>query len=160
MCPNIERRHDWIIAVWLGCFVIVMSSMQIFNVHRDIQKLMVSQLSEHMRPKRKRTSWLVFTARFRPQLRMPPVRGSVVRIRGLMRTQHFWIRTSLSSTAAALYTTIGGRLPECTGDTDAKNDGPEFWNLNSVIFENFLNFQKGVARSLCSRSGPLWSRPN
>jgi len=30
-----------------------------------------------------------------------------------------------------------------TGDTDAKNDGPEFWNSNSVIFENFfLNFQK------------------
>jgi len=24
----------------------------------------------------------------------------------------------------------------------------------------FLNFQKGVARSLCGRSGPLWSRPN
>ena len=37
-----------------------------------------------------------------------------------------------------------------TGDTDAKKDGPEFWNSNSVIFENFLNFQKGVARSLCA----------
>jgi len=24
----------------------------------------------------------------------------------------------------------------------------------------FLNFQKGVAQSLCGRSGPLWSRPN
>jgi len=24
----------------------------------------------------------------------------------------------------------------------------------------FWNFQKGVARSLCGRSGPLWSRPN
>jgi len=47
-----------------------------------------------------------------------------------------------------------------TGDTDAKNDGPEFGNSNYVIFENFLNFQKGVARSLCGRSGPLWSRPN
>jgi len=47
-----------------------------------------------------------------------------------------------------------------TGDTDAKNDGPEFWNSNSVTFENFLKFSKGVARSLCGRSGPLWSRPN
>jgi len=26
----------------------------------------------------------------------------------------------------------------CTGDTDAKNDGPEFWNSNSVIFESFF----------------------
>jgi len=47
-----------------------------------------------------------------------------------------------------------------TGDTNSKNDGPEFWNSNSVIFEIFWNFQKGVARSLCRRSGPLWSRPN
>ena len=46
-----------------------------------------------------------------------------------------------------------------TGGTDAKNDRPEFWNSNSVIFENFWNFQKGVARFLCGRSGPLWSRP-
>jgi len=29
-----------------------------------------------------------------------------------------------------------------TRDTDAKNDGPEFWNSNSVIFENFLKFSK------------------
>ena len=67
------------------------------------------------------TSRLVFTARLRPQFRMPPVRGSVVRIRWMMRTQHFWIRASLSSTAAAwrhaasilpLHATIGGRLPE------------------------------------------------
>ena len=42
-----------------------------------------------------------------------------------------------------------------------KNDGPEFWNSNSVIFKRiFWNFQKGVARSLCSQSVPLWSRPN
>jgi len=92
---------------------------------------------------------------------MPPVRGSVVRIRGMMRMQHFWIHTSLSSIAAACY---GGRLPEwqtskCistvsfvriessfflqyTGNTDATNDGPEFWNSNSAIFENFLKFSK------------------
>jgi len=47
-----------------------------------------------------------------------------------------------------------------TGDTYAKNDGPEFGNSNSVIFEIFLKFSKGVAQSLCGRSGPLWSRPN
>jgi len=30
-----------------------------------------------------------------------------------------------------------------------------------VIFKEFFwNFQKRVARSLCGRSGPLWSRPN
>jgi len=28
------------------------------------------------------------------------------------------------------------------------------------FWEFFWNFQKGVARSLCGRSGPLWSRPN
>jgi len=58
------------------------------------------------------TSQLVFTAGLRPQVRMPLVRGSVVRICRMMRTQHFWIRTSLLSTAAALHATIGGRLPE------------------------------------------------
>jgi len=29
-----------------------------------------------------------------------------------------------------------------TGDTDSKNDGAEFWNSNSVIFENFWKFSK------------------
>jgi len=29
-----------------------------------------------------------------------------------------------------------------TGDTDAKNDGSEFWNSNYVIFENFLKLSK------------------
>ena len=79
---------------------------------------------------------------------MPPVRGSVVRIRGMMRTQHFWIRTSLSSTAAArrhAASTAAARYDRrevagmanfkmyllrqfCsnTEDTGAKNDGPEF----------------------------------
>ena len=55
----------------------------------------------HDRQTDRQTSRLVFTARLRPQFQMPPVRGSVVRIRGMMRTQYFWIRTSLSSTAAA-----------------------------------------------------------
>jgi len=69
----------------------------------------------------RQTSRLFFTARLRPQFQMPLVRGSVVRIRGMMRTQHFSIRTSLLSTAAArchpasilpLHATIGGRLPQ------------------------------------------------
>jgi len=33
-------------------------------------------------------------------------------------------------------------LLQYTGDADAKNDGPEFWNSNFVIFENFLKFSK------------------
>jgi len=80
-----------------------------------------------------------------------------------------------------LHATIGGRLPQwqtskCissvsfvriesifynTQETQTeKNHEPEFWNSNSVIFDFFWNSQKGVARSLCGRSGPLWSRPN
>ena len=51
----------------------------------------------------KQTSPLVFTARLRQQFRMSPVRRSVVRIRGMMRVQHFWIRTSVSSTATACW---------------------------------------------------------
>jgi len=32
--------------------------------------------------------------------------------------------------------------------------------IRIVIFKRFFwNFQKGVAWSLCGRSGPLWSRP-
>jgi len=34
------------------------------------------------------------------------------------------------------------------------------FDIRFAIFENFINFQKGVARSLCARSEPLWSRPN
>ena len=47
----------------------------------------------------------------------PQFAGSVVRICGMMRMQHFWIRTSLSSTAAALHATIGGRMPESVSYT-------------------------------------------
>jgi len=81
-----------------------------------------------------------------------------------------------------LHGTIGGRLPEwqtskCISsvsfvriesnfflqyieDTDAKNDGPEFRNSNSMIFENFLKFSKRCHATICGQSGPLWSRPN
>ena len=123
------------------------------------------------------TCRLFFTARLRLQFRMPPVHGSVVRIRGMVRTQHFWIRTSLSSTAAALHATICGRLPEWqtlkyissvsfvriesnflqhTRDTDAKMMDQNFEIRILWFLRIFWNFQKGVARSLCGRSGSLW----
>ena len=38
------------------------------------------------------------------------------------------------------------------------NQNFEIWI--SWFLRIFWNFQKGVARSLCGRSGPLWSRPN
>jgi len=90
----------------------------------------------------RQTSRLVFTASLRPQFRMPPVSGSVVRIRGMMRTQHFWIRTSLSSTAAARrqaamqYTAAArfdrGRLPEW--QTSRYNSSVSFVQIESNFF--------------------------
>ena len=41
-----------------------------------------------------------------------------------------------------------------TGDTDAKNDGPEFWNSNSVILENILKFSK---RRRAVPLRPIWT---
>jgi len=41
-----------------------------------------------------------------------------------------------------------------TGDTDAKNDGPEFWNSNSVTFENFFKFSK---RHRVVPPWPIWT---
>jgi len=41
-----------------------------------------------------------------------------------------------------------------TGDADAKTDGPEFWNSNSVIFENFLKFSK---RRHAVPLQPIWT---
>jgi len=73
------------------------------------------------------------------------------------------------------HATIGGRLPEwqtskCissisfvwiklnflqhTGDTHAKNDGSEFWNSHSVIFENFFKFSKRHCTVLL---WPIWT---
>jgi len=37
-------------------------------------------------------------------------------------------------------------LLQYTGNTDAKNNGPEFWNSNSVIFENFFEIFKKASR--------------
>ena len=61
----------------------------------------------------RQTSQWVFTARLHPQFRMPPLRGT-------MRMQHFWIRTSVIDCCCSAGTppvltqhaTIGGRLPE------------------------------------------------
>jgi len=41
-----------------------------------------------------------------------------------------------------------------TGDTDAKNDGPEFWNSNPMILENFLKFSK---RHRAVPLRPIWT---
>ena len=41
-----------------------------------------------------------------------------------------------------------------TGDVDAKNDGPEFWNSNSVILRIFLTFSK---RRRVVPLRPIWT---
>jgi len=41
-----------------------------------------------------------------------------------------------------------------TGDIDTKNDGPEFWNSNYVIFDNFLIFSK---RRRAVPLQPIWT---
>jgi len=81
--------------------------------------------------------------------------GGVASILALWR----WGRTSKCISSVS-FVWIESNFLQCIGDTNAKNGGPEFWNSDSVIFENFWNFQKGIARSLCGRCGPLWSRPN
>jgi len=123
------------------------------------------------------TSRWVFTARLRPQFPMLLVRGSVVRICGSMQTNISGSAPLSSSQYCCYtqYTTIGGRLPEwqnfkmyflrqfClnwveiflqyTGDTDAKNDGPEFWNLNCDFWEFFEIFKKASRVPL----RPIWT---
>ena len=49
---------------------------------------------------------------------------------------------------------IESNFLQYTGDTDAKNDGPQFWNSNSVIFENFLKFSK---RGHAVPLRPIWT---
>ena len=95
----------------------------------------------------------------------------------MMRTQHFWIHTSLLWTAAArrqycrcMLRSAGGcrngKLQNVsppsvlfessqffynTQETQTqKNYGPEFWNSNSVIFENSVRFSNR------RRAVPLW----
>ena len=177
----------------------------------------------------KYTSRLVFTARLRPQVRMPPVRNACrtsCPIPSSKRTHipNFWTRsvpnlwtrpmsrifehTFLQRAyvipcrkwgrllcyghAAACWwlqragSACGGRVDGChvhtcimaigadfkmyllrqfclnrvkfflqyTGDTDAENDGPEFWNSNSVIFQNFFKFSK---RRRAFPLRPIWT---
>jgi len=97
----------------------------------------------------------------RQQFWMPPVwnarRASITACRCCLSTAAArWCCTPLPASA---YHSIGGGLPEWqisksissvsfvqiksiflqyTEDTEANNDGPEFWNLNSVVFENFF----------------------
>jgi len=48
-----------------------------------------------------------------------------------------------------------------TGDTDAKKMMDQTFEIRILWFLRiFWNFQKSVVRSLCSRCGLLWSRPN
>jgi len=47
-----------------------------------------------------------------------------------------------------------------TWDSDAKKWWTRILKFKFCDFVDFFNFQKGVARSLCGRSGLLWSRPN
>ena len=79
------------------------SKANLISISSGPWALLLKLLAHFFPAKRDRqsTSRLVFAARLRPEFRMPPVRGPVVRIRGMVQTQHFWIRTSLSSTAAA-----------------------------------------------------------
>jgi len=79
------------------------SKANLISISSGPWALLLKLLAHFFPAKRDRqsTSRLVFAARLRPEFRMPPVRGPVVRIRGMIRTQEFWIHTSLSSTAAA-----------------------------------------------------------
>ena len=48
-----------------------------------------------------------------------------------------------------------------TQETQTQKMMDQNFDIRILLFLRiFLNFQKGVARSLCSRSGPLWSRQN
>ena len=90
------------------------------------------------------TNRLVFTARLRPQFRMPPVRNH-----GIMRTQHFWIRTSVVDCCCTPSAIRGqycrGTLRSAWGCRNGKR-----WNRHrgkiqslsppSVLFESSPNF--------------------
>jgi len=97
-----------------------------------------------------------------PQFRMPPIRNAprasiAARSRATGSITISW-RASCCCSSAIAGLAIGANFKmylvhqfswnrvkiflQYTGDTDAKNDGPELWNSNSVIFENFLKFSK------------------
>jgi len=130
-----------------------------------------------------KTSRLVFTAQLRPQFRMPPVR-----IRGMMRMQHFSICTSVvdcrcttpsrrQCCRCTLRWLLEWQTSKCISSISFVRIESNFFTIHRRhrckkmmdqnfeirilwFFKIFWNFQKGVVRSLCGRSGPLWSRPN
>jgi len=62
------------------------------------------------------------------------------------------------SISSVSFVRLESNFLQYTGDTDAK----KWWTriLKFEFCDFFRNFQKGVVQSLCSRSGPLWSRSN
>jgi len=102
--------------------------------------------------------------------------------RNISGSAHLCRRLLLHAGAVSAQHSIGGRLPEW--QTSKCISSVSFLRIESIFFtihrrhrckkwwtrilkfefcdfwEFFWNFQKGVARSLCGRSGPLWSRPN
>ena len=117
-----------------------------------------------------RTSWLVFTAGLHPQFRTPPV-PNAPELRSLHAAGSIRIsrQASCCCSSAIAGIAIGANFKiyllrqfgsnwvqsflQYTGDTEAKNR-PEFWNSNSVIFENFLKFSKRC-RAVPLR--PIWT---
>ena len=90
-------------------------------------------------------SRLIFAARLRPQFRTPPVPNApswnALELRSLhaprRRFKIYLLRQFCSNRVNFL---------QCTWGTDATNDGPEFWNSNSVIFEIFFEILKKASR--------------
>ena len=125
------------------------------------------------------TSWLVFTARLRPEFRTTPVpnapcsecpRASIAVRRcatgsiRISRRPSCCCRNAIAGIAIVekfkiylLHQFCSNQVEfflQYTEDTDAKNDGQEFWNSNSVIFENFLKFSKRRRAVLLQ---PIWT---
>jgi len=126
------------------------------------------------------TSRLVFTARLRPKFQMPPVRNAPE-----FRSLHAAAPPVQSEYPAKRRAAAAVPLPESPqGQTSKSISSVSFVRIESNFFYNtqdtqmqkmmnqnfeiqilwllriFWNFQKGVAQSLCGRSGPLWLRPN
>ena len=151
------------------------------DMHTHIHTHMHTDIHTHMH-----TSRLIFTARLRAQFQMPPVRnhGLMWTQHFWIRTSVVDCCCTPPATPPVLprQTMIGGRLPEwqtskCISSVSfvriesncfSNTQEPETQKMMDQNFEIrilwflriFWNFQKGVARSLCDRSRPLWSRPN
>jgi len=192
-------------------------------------------LTQYRRVTDRQTSRLVFTARLRAQVRMPPVRNAHrtscpnesseraqipnFRTRSILNLwtrpmSSFWTyvfvarlyHTLPAANGVVRCATIGacsehallaagaqhwtgvsrpylrcgdmGRLPNVSPPSVLFESSPNFFTIHrrhrrkKMVDQNFeirilwflriffWNFQEGVARSLCGRSGPLWSPPN